>query len=130
MCNKPLKADYITVLANHGHKGLDKLKISELQSLAKQAGIDVYGKVSKNQPTPTLERVKVYRSKTQLKTQIERIKSDMEAISLVRNGIVPASKSPTKDCAWCPFNELCILDEDGRQDDKMKSLLYKKREEH
>ena len=117
------------MLAEKGHKGLDKLKISQLQSLAEQAGIEVFGKVSKNQPTPTLDRVKVYRSKTKLRTQIERIKSDMEAMSLVRNGIVPASKNPTKDCAWCPFNELCILDEDGRQDDKMKSLLYKKREE-
>ena len=130
VCNKPLKADYIAALAENGQKGLDKLKLGELQSLAEQAGIEVFGKVSKNQPTPTLERVKVYRSKTQLKTQIQRIKSDMEAISLVRNGIVPVSKNPTKDCAWCPFNELCILDEDGRQDEKMKNLLYRIREEH
>ncbi len=33
---------------------------------------------------------------------------------------------PNKDCAWCPFNELCILDEDGRQDEN-ENLLYQTR---
>ena len=131
VCNKPTKADYVSRLLAAGlDKELDKLKLDDLKLLAEEHGVVVFGKVSKTQPKPTLDRVKVYRSKRQIKSQLRRIQTDMEQISLIRNDVFPPMKNPTKDCAFCPFNELCVLNEDGRKDEQIRSLLFETRKAH
>ena len=122
--NKPLKKHYIQALSHLEIDKLDKKKVSELESIASEHGIEVYGEVSANQPSPMFERVTVYRSANQRRSQIERIQNDLAAMSVVRNGVLPATKSPTRECGFCPFNPICELDESGKDWTEMADMSY------
>lgn len=124
--NKPVKADYIQALAEAGVEGTEKASLKDLQALAESKEVKVFGSVSKVQPGPLLERKVVLRSPSERKRQIERIKLDLTAMSLVRNKVLDATKSPSRNCSFCEFRELCELDESGKDIKPMSEGFFKK----
>jgi len=80
------------------------------------------GSVSKKQPPPMFVRPDpVYRTRGEQKTQLERISDEVAVMNAVRDGTIPATKTPTKDCPRCPFWGPCVLHEHGS--DSYKSVL-------
>jgi hypothetical protein len=69
--------------------------------------------VSKRQPPQPFVRVMVERSPKEQRTQLERIADEVAVMNAVRDGIIPITKTPTKDCTWCPFWIPCNLHERG-----------------
>lgn len=127
--NKPQKKHFVSALTEAGvtevsDKPIDKLKLDELESVADEHGIKVFGEVSANQPPKTFDRVTVYRSPNQQRSQIKRIQNDLEAMSLVRNNLLAATKTPTRECGFCEFREICELDESGRDWTEMADMVY------
>ncbi len=116
-CNKPAKADYIAsleyVVAGHSVETLKKLKLESLEEIARGYGIQVFGEVSKLQPKPRFVREPVYRSPRERATQVRRIQDEALWMDQVRSGALPIIKNPSPDCAWCPHNSMCLLDERG-----------------
>lgn len=124
--NQPQKAHYVLALENHygsDHGGpeeleslqLEKWKVADLKDLADKQGLTVYGDVSKVQPPPWFERYPVYRSQGERATMIERIKTEAFYKEGFINGDLPIYKTPGRECAWCPFQRMCQLDEQGDQ---------------
>lgn len=128
--NKPQKKHYVQTLTHRGiespddKKPLDKLTVAVLESLAEEHGITVLGEVSSSQPPKNLDRVTVYRHRKQMRSQIERIQNDLEAMSLVRNNLVPTTKTPTRECGFCEFREICELDESGKDYSDFVEQIY------
>lgn len=109
--NKPQKKHYVEHLEG---EGLDKMKVSDLELLAAEQGVTVFGEVSANQPKPLLDRITVHRSAKQNRNQLQRVSTDLQAMSLVRNKVLPATKTPTRECGFCEFRDICELDEQGK----------------
>lgn len=128
--NKPTKKHYVEALTHKGiespdeKKPLDKLTVAVLESLAKEHDVEVLGEVSSSQPSKNLDRVTVYRHRKQLKSQINRIQKDLEAMSLVRNNLLAATKAPTRECGFCEFREICELDESGKDYGDFVDMMY------
>lgn len=120
-CNKPNKKHYLAAL---GDEGLDKMKIADLQSLAEERGVPVYGEISANQPKKLLDRVMVKRNPAERRRQINRIQNDLSHMSIVRENLLPASKTTSRDCSFCPFLEICELDEKGQSWDNLKDTVF------
>lgn len=120
--NKPQKKHYVAQLTG---EGLDKMTVAQLVSLAEEQGVEVVGEVSKQQPAPTLERKISLRSQAEKRSQLERIRDDLTAMSLVENGILPPMKSPSRNCSFCPFKELCELDEQKKSLVDFKEQVFK-----
>src|SRR5699024_1491514 len=76
------------------------MTIPELEEAAEKAGITVYGEVSNSQPTKRFDRVVVRKNPKQQNRQVQRMSQDLTAMSLVRNGVVAATKNPTRDCTF------------------------------
>lgn len=123
--NKPLKKHYAETFAQHfgrsdyDGKPYEKFTIAELESIAKQQGIAVYGDPSKEQPGELLARIPVHRSAAERKTQIQRIKDEALYMYKIRQGDpdYPVYKSVNQfgpmACTNCEFFRLCQLDESG-----------------
>ena len=122
--NSPQKKHYLAALEHLEIEKLDKLKIDELKLKAEEHDIEVFGEVSSRQPTKAFERVVVRKNKRQQFRQIKRMLQDLEAMSLVRNKVVTATKTPTRECSFCPFQNICELDEAGRDYSDIQSLLF------
>lgn len=122
--NNPQKKHYLAALEHLEIEKLDKLKIDELKLKAEEHGIEVFGEVSSRQPTKAFERVVVRKNKRQQFRQIKRMLQDLEAMSLVRNKVLTATKTPTRECSFCPFQNICELDEAGRDYSDIQSLLF------
>ena len=90
------------------------MKVVDLELLAAERGVTVLGEVSAVQPKPLLDRIPVYRSAKQNLNQLKRVSTDLEAMSLVRNKVLPATKTPTRECGFCEFRDICELDEQGK----------------
>lgn len=115
-CNKPIKADYVKAL--DGVDGWDppslgKQKVTDLESIAAANFIEVRGEVSKLQPKPRFVREPVYRSPNERATQVRRIQDEAVWMDQVRTGALPLVKNPTTECSWCPYHDMCLLDERG-----------------
>ncbi|MDD2326258.1 MAG: PD-(D/E)XK nuclease family protein [Alphaproteobacteria bacterium] len=129
--NKPIKKHYVSALSaigieEHEGKPLDKATLAKLELLADEHKVTVYGEVSASQPKKNLDRVQVYRHRSQQRSQVERIQNDLEAMSLVKNGLLKATKTPTRECGFCEFRELCELDESGKDWTEMAEMMYTK----
>lgn len=120
--NKPQKKHYIAALEGDG---LAKMKLDDLQRLAEEQGITVLGEVSSQQPSPLLERKVVHRSAWQNRSQIKRIGEDMKHMSLVRNNLLAATKTPTRECGFCQFRDICELDEQGKDWHEYADMVYR-----
>lgn len=128
--NKPIKKHYVEALTEAGvespdeKKPLDKLTVAVLESLAEEHKVQAVGDVSASQPAKNLERKIVYRHKSQQRSQVQRVQNDLETMSLVRSNLLAATKTPTRECGFCEFKELCELDESGRDWTDMSDMLY------
>jgi hypothetical protein len=116
--NKPTKKHYIEALTgvDDWHpSALSKMTIDQLDSIAAAHYIVVEGDVSKSQPSPLFVREIVERSPQEQRTQLERIADEVAVMNAVRDGTIPVTKTPTKDCPRCPFWLPCQLDERGNK---------------
>jgi hypothetical protein len=80
--------------------------------------------VSKRQPPRAFHREPVERSPKEQNTQLTRIADEVRVMNAVRRGIIPITKTPTKDCPRCPFFIPCTLHERGNKhafDEVMKN---------
>jgi hypothetical protein len=71
------------------------------------------GRVSKRQPPQPFVRTMMERSPKEQRTQLERISDEVAVMNAVRAGIIPVTKTATKDCPRCPFWIPCTLHERG-----------------
>jgi hypothetical protein len=69
--------------------------------------------ISKRQPPQPFVRVMVERSPKEQRTQLERIADEVTVMDAARSGLIPITKTPTKDCPRCPFWIPCGLHERG-----------------
>lgn len=116
--NKPLKQHYILALdgKNDGMmpKELGKMKLDELQALADRLGVLVLGDRSKTQPMPLFHREEVHRTAAERRTQLLRIQNEGMQMQLLREGLLPITKTPTRNCSWdCDYFQVCELQERG-----------------
>lgn len=146
--NQPKKDDYINAIVSHfsdneemvNQTGFDftavkKMPISStkegamtLSAIATVMNLTVLGEVSKLQPAPLFWREDVIRTRAAQLKQFERIADDAEHIALLRGGLIAPMKNPDKHCAWCPFNDLCDIDEDGGDTEQFIKDAFKIRD--
>lgn len=133
--NKPQKKHYIAAIEAHSpgcydEKDLLKLKIDELAFEAEcTLGItNVYGEVSADQTSDNFLRTFVPRTYKERQRQIVRISQEAAVMAAVGSGELPILKNTTKECNWCPYFDLCELDEAGEDTEYYKSTMYKKRD--
>lgn len=125
--NNPVKADYIDALYNfYGEDNspeemdaweidLPKMSLVKLQELAGVQNLVVLGATSKSQPPAYFLRENVYRTRAERATQIDRIQKEGLFSEAYREGFLPITKAPSRDCSWCKFSRMCELDEQGDQ---------------
>jgi len=117
--NKPTKAHFIAAFEARKDPNIrwHKMKLEELEEVARKRGLRVLGEVSKDQPTPLFSRVPVSRSFGEQKSQLIRIASEVEMMNLFREGELDLYKNPTRDCSWdCDFYNMCVLHESNPED--------------
>ena len=111
--NKPLKQHYIDALAGKAEVH-PKDKLEDLARLAESAGVTVLGDRSKQQPLPLFHREFVNRTTAERKTQLRRIQDEALIQRAVKEGLLPVTKTPTRNCTWdCDFFTMCHLQENG-----------------
>lgn len=115
--NKPLKAHYLLALDGIDGwtaKELGKKKLDELEDIAIANHILVTGDRSKSQPLPLFLREEVHRTSGERRTQLQRIQNEALQMQLFREGLLPITKTPTKDCTWdCDYVTMCKLQDAG-----------------
>lgn len=113
--NKPQKEHYIAALAEDGFPTGPKTTLKDLEALAAQRCLTVFGEVSALQPKALFEREFVGKSKHSRQRQIDHIVADARRMNDLRSGgDLLLRKNPTRDCSWdCRFYHLCLLDEEG-----------------
>lgn len=132
--NQPVKQHYLDALtkwakANENRKMPSaKMQIKELAEMADEAGLQVLGDVSKQQPAPYFERIPVFRSRGERATMLQRIRDEAQHIESARSDrpLLPLIKNPTKDCAWdCEFFRMCQLHEAGADWVEFRDTMFK-----
>lgn len=132
--NKPLKGDYIEALRSLGIRhveqssprsgpvAIEKATIKDLDAACRFAGAEVLGEISKSQPPPLFVRPDpIMRNQGEIATQLQRITDEVQWMNAIRSGILPVTKTPTRDCPRCPFWGPCTLHEQGS--DAYRTLL-------
>jgi hypothetical protein len=128
--NKPTKAHYLDAFEKSRKlKYLEhynqKTGLPQLELLAKQFGVEVWGDVSKVQPAKNFVRHPVPRTRHERKTQIQRIADEALHMEAIRNGDLPLYKTPTKDCSWdCDFFAMCELHESTPDWTEYRDAMY------
>jgi hypothetical protein len=121
MYKEPLKDEYLYQLQKHNvltgidsktgtGKPIDKLLKADLVKLAEILKIKVVG-----EPTdkPIFMRHFVPRTPTERQRSIIRISEEARVMADIRAGNLPILKNTQRDCVFCPFFDLCELDESG-----------------
>ena len=124
--NNPTREHYIRALRSvriefveqsspkSGPIPVDKAKLADLQVAASFANLQVLGDISKSQPPPLFIRPDpIMRNQGEIATQLQRITDEVQWMNAVRDGTLPAIKTPTRDCPRCPFWGPCTLHEQG-----------------
>ena len=124
--NNPTREHYIRALRSvriefveqpspkSGPISVDKAKLADLQVAASFANLQVLGDISKSQPPPLFVRPDpIMRNQGEIATQLQRITDEVQWMNAVRDGTLPAIKTPTRDCPRCPFWGPCTLHEQG-----------------
>lgn len=76
--------------------------------------LNMDGSVSKRQPVPMFVRELVERSPGEVRTQMERLADEAAVMNALRDGTIPVTKSPRKECPnMCEFFNMCTLHERG-----------------
>lgn len=105
-----------------------KMKVDELEALARKNNFIVYGEESKTQPPPYFLRIPVFRSAGDRRTMLKRIVDEGLHIDAARSErpLLPITKNPTKDCSWdCEFFKMCQLHEAGEDWQAFKEFMFK-----
>jgi len=125
--NKPTKAQYVAQLMRDRKDEfrLSRLKIDDLAAVAAERGKEVYGDISKVQPSPLFVREYVKRTPRERASEIQGIKDDALHMNAVRNGLLPVTKTPTENCSWdCSFFEMCELRQQQADWEQFRDGLY------
>lgn len=126
--NKPTKQHYVDALMRHDPEldeaKIKRMKVAELEVECEDAGLTVLGDPSKQQPQPRFERKNVRRTNAKNVNQLRRVQDDLTSMSLIRNNVVRATKTTGTHCAYCPFLEICQLDEDNKDWSQMAQDVY------
>lgn len=101
---------------------LRKAMADERETDADGYSLNKDGTISKRQPTARFIRPDlVERSPAQNATQLKRIEDEVAVMNAVRLGIIPVTKTRTKDCPHsCDFWNMCLLHDFG--DDRWLEL--------
>jgi hypothetical protein len=84
------------------------------------------GTVSKRQPPPFFHRERIERTAKERNRQIQRIGEEALHIKAIRDGRLPITKTPTRDCKWdCSFFDLCNIHETMGDIAFAKKALFK-----
>lgn len=141
--NKPLKADYIAAIEAERQKMpgkrpgsswigpplTGKETLAMLQEIANKIDVQVLGARSKVQAQPLFERHIIHRTSKERRTQLVRIQQEAMGIEVVRSGILPPTKSPTRSCSWdCMFFTMCELHEQGGDWESFRDLQFRRRD--
>lgn len=106
--NKPKKEHYVD---QRPDVFSSKMKLVEMQELAEDRGIQIYGDESAVQPPPLFHREEVYRSSQERVRQAERAQTEIILMQDMLNGDRKVYKNPTEDCVRCKLFDYCSLDE-------------------
>lgn len=121
--NKPQKSHYIEALGPR--LANEKMKLVDLEELARKRRLTVVGDRSKTQPLPVFVRHDVHRTSKERATQLRRIQSEGVQMQLARDGWMPLTKTPTRDCWWdCSFFSMCELQERGGEWKMFRDAMY------
>ncbi len=71
------------------------------------------GTVSKRQPNPLFDREVVYRNPNARSRTVQRAKDQFREMQEIQLGERLPLKSPSKDCKFCQYKEMCELEENG-----------------
>lgn len=83
------------------------------------------GSVSKIQPSKTLLREPVTRTRREKNAMLRRIQNEGIQMEPFRSGELELTKNPTKDCSWdCDFFELCQVHETGGDVEDFKRNVF------
>lgn len=112
-CNKPKKEDYTKTFAGWGSTAdYSKFTLANLEAEAKSRKLTVLGERSKVQPSPLFVRELVHRTRPERQTQLRRIQDEAVQMQAIRDGLLPMTKNPNRDCSWdCDFFGICELEE-------------------
>lgn len=128
--NLPTKAHFVAALSSAGlvslnGKGLDKWPLAALKAEAEKEGLVVLGEVSKTQESPLFHREKVHRTSAERNQQLLRIQNEAVQMQVFRDGLLPLTKTPTRDCSWdCSHFSMCELQDRGGNWEDFKELNY------
>lgn len=135
-CNKPVKKHYVEAILSSpqyvgpikDERGLTRLKLDELDTIASKLKLTVYGDVSKDQGAPLFLREKIEKTPKECARQIRRIGEEALHMQAVRAGRLPILKTPQENCNWCDFYDLCELDESGGDTEYFEQGAFTKRD--
>lgn len=132
--NRPVRDDYIVAIKDlgvheiAGGKGsvaVEKAKLSELELAARFASLTVLGTRSKMQPAPLFVRHNVNRTSKERATMAAHLQHEALLMQVYRDGYLPITKTPTKDCSWdCRFADMCELKEKGGDWQDLKRFSF------
>jgi hypothetical protein len=119
--NKPQKRHYVEMLGDD----MASWGVERLESYCRTNHIKVLGERSKIQPKPLFEREFVQRNASKRRRQIQHIQDEALHMAYVREGYLPLTKNPTRDCQWdCDFYNMCLLDESGGDWREYRDTVY------
>lgn len=103
------------------------LKKDDLVTLLEQSGTDPLqlGEVSKSQPADLFKRMIVKRGEAERQNTRRRIVMQMDEMFKAHNNELDIYKSPSKDCVFCEFRDVCEVDEQGGDWWELMELTFK-----
>lgn len=127
--NLPKKAHFFEELNKH-FELTGKETLANLQKIAEDNGIQVFGDPSAKQPKSNFERIFVARTTRERNNQIKRIGAEVVVMNQFREGALPLIKNPTHNCPFdCDFFDLCQLDEiDPAGAEEFKKMAFSTRD--
>lgn len=75
--------------------------------------LNLDGSVSKKQPAIAFVREPVERTSAENQIQMERLADEVAVMRAIREGVIPVTKSTTRDCPSCEFFLMCKAHERG-----------------
>lgn len=120
-----VQEEWLNVTGPETHKELTKMKVSDLIEEAYEVDLTVLGDISLQQPSPRFHRENVYRTAKERRKQIQHISDEVQHMNMVRKGLLPVTKNPTRDCTWdCDFYDLCTTEEQGGDVEMFKEAAF------
>jgi hypothetical protein len=112
------------IMYNYLRKALPDDRPRNAEGLA----LNMNGTVSKRQDTQRFMRYPVWRSIEQRLRTRESIINDFALSMKYRTGELAVTKTPTKDCVWCPFFQMCQLHESDADWKEFRDAMFTRRD--